>query len=130
MKISINSPAYYTQSFGVIEEIYQLSKKISNNIEVSQYTDSLDIIGITPIIVPDALITDQNWKEERKILLSSKMAILSLRIDYNTFCRADLNEKKRLFLENIFNSLKVIKDRLKTDFNYDKMLFDIKEISK
>lgn len=130
MKISINSPSYYTQKNGVVEEIYQLSKSISSKIEVSKYTDSLDIIGITPIIVPNGLLIEGAWKEDKRILLSSRMAIISLRIDYDTFYSANIFEKEKMFLDNIFKSLKIIKDKLKENFSYDEMVLDILAILK
>ena len=130
MNISINSPAYYTQQFGVIDEIYRLCKSISGNIEVSDYTAVLDIIGITPIVAPDDLCAEGKWKEERRILTSARMAILSLRVDYAAFCESDVSSKKQLILENVFESLEVVKEKLKNDFDIDKMKKDIIAISK
>lgn len=94
MKLSINSPAYYTYNYGVIDEIYSLCRVISQNIEVSLYTDCLNIIGITPIIVPKEKISDKHWKEVKKISTSCRMASISLHIDYDSFINGDIETKK------------------------------------
>lgn len=42
MNLFINSPAYFTQEYGVIDEIYDLCKRISTTIDVKRYTDCID----------------------------------------------------------------------------------------
>ena len=128
MNLSINSPAYYTYEYGIIDEIYSLCRMISKNIEVSHYTDCLDIIGITPIIVPKEKKSDKNWKEVKKISTSYRMASISLHIDYDSFVNGDIVVKKGLIIDNIFNSLYVVKLKLKNRFDYKKIEKDIKTL--
>lgn len=74
MNLFINSPSYYTQEKGVIDDIYQLCRKISLNIDITLYTDALDTIGITPIIAPTQILESGKWREERKVSLPYRMA--------------------------------------------------------
>ena len=53
------------------------------------------------------------------------MASVSLHTDYAMFCDANLEQKKKLLLDNIFRSLKVVKGRLKNKFDYDQIEVDI-----
>jgi hypothetical protein len=126
--LNINSPAYYTSTYGVIDEVYQMCYKISQNIDLSKYTSCIDSIGITPIIAPDNIIRIGKWKEIKKVLLKSRLAIISLHIDYDTYCNANINEKRNLVLQNVFDSLLVVSKAVKNDFNYEKLVEDILNI--
>jgi len=128
LNLFINSPSYYTQENGVIDDIYQLCKIISCNIDVTLYTDALDTIGITPIIAPAQILESGKWKEEKKISLPYRMASISLISDYDSFLKADMMSKKRIIIENILKSLGVIKRRLKENFDYEKIKNDIKRL--
>ena len=128
MNLFINSPAYYTQENGVIDDIYRLCRMISLNIDVTLYTDTLDTIGITPIIAPEQILESGKWKEVRKISLTYRMANISLTSDYDSFLKADIMSKKKIIIENILKSLGVIKKRLKNKFDYEQMESDIKKL--
>lgn len=124
MNLFINSPAYFTQEQGVIDEIYNLCKAISCNINILLYTSSLDTIGITPITAP----VSSGFKETKFISLAYRMADISLYSDYDNFCKADITTKKKIIVENILRSLYVIKKELKNDFDYEQIEKDIKSI--
>ena len=128
VNLFINSPSYYTQENGVIDDIYQLCRVISRNIDITLYTDSLDTIGITPIIAPTQILESGKWKEERRISLPYRMASISLISDYDSFIKADMMSKREMILENILKSLAVIKKRLKDKFDYEQMENDIKKL--
>lgn len=125
MNLFINTPSYYTQEHGVIDEIYDLCKKISSMIDVKRYTDCIDTIGIVPIIAPESVIEQGMFKEVKKISLPYRMAAVSLQIDYAKFCEANIDQKKELILDNIFCSLKVVEGKLKDKFNYAQLESDI-----
>lgn len=128
VNLFINSPSYYTQENGVIDDIYQLCRMISRNIDITLYTDALDTIGITPIIAPTHILEIGKWKEERRISLPYRMASISLISDYDSFIKADMMSKREMILENILKSLAVIKRRLKDKFDYEQMENDIKNL--
>lgn len=51
--------------------------------------------------------------------------MLSLRINYEEFCSSQIDQKKQLILDNILNSLLVIKKKLKSNFDYEGIKADI-----
>ena len=112
----------------MIDDIYQLCRVISRNIDITLYTDALDTIGITPIIAPTQILESGKWKEERRISLPYRMASISLISDYDSFIKADMMSKREMILENILKSLAVIKRRLKDKFDYEQMENDIKNL--
>jgi len=128
MSLNINSPAYYTSVYGIVDEIYRMCYDITCNIDISKYTNSFDHIGITPIVAPHEEINVGKWKEVKKILTNSKLAIVSLHIDYDIYCNADVNEKRNLILKNIFDSLLVVSKKAKNDFKYEELVNDILSI--
>jgi hypothetical protein len=125
MNLYINSPSYYTQKHGVIDEIHILCKKISQNIDICEYTDEIDTIGITPIIAPINLLEQGLWKEEKKVRVKYRMANISLQVNYDTFFNADIEEKERLILNNIVDSLLVVNKKLKQSFDFERIRQDI-----
>lgn len=127
MNLFINSPSYYTEEYGVMGDIYNLCKLISDRIDITLYTDALDTIGITPIIAPKQVL-DSGCKEVKMISMRYRMANISLYCDYNNFIKADLALKKVIIVENIIDSLYVIKKGLKNKFNYTQIVNDIKNL--
>lgn len=128
MNLFINSPSYYTQINGVCDEIYQMCLVISKNIDVTKYTTALDSIGITPIIVPEAILENGKWKEEKKVSTTYRYASISLITNYYMYEEAAIAKKKEMILENILKSLFEVKKLLKNNFDYSKIEKDIIEI--
>lgn len=128
MSLFINSPSHYTEEFGVDDEIYKMCSLIIHNIQVSSYTDVIDTIGITPMIAPTSILESCDWREIKYISLNYRMADISLILNYDDYCSGNIGVKKKLIIENIFESLKVIKKRLKGKFNYEQMVQDIESI--
>jgi len=100
---------------GIDDEIYKMCNAISKNIDVTHYTELIDTIGIVPIIAP----LNERWEEEKKISLTYRMASIALKSNYDDYCNGDINNKKKMMIENILNSLKYVKKRLKGNFNYE-----------
>ena len=124
MSLCINSPAYYTYHYGVIEEISNMCNLISQ-IDIKKYTKELDNVGITPIIAPMSEIKNNRFLEIRKVMLKSRLAIIALHIDFEKFMKADIETKKEMVLCNILSSLRVIKAKLKNKFCYEELELEI-----
>ena len=128
MHLFINSPSYFTREFGVIDEIYKMCSVISRGIDITLYTDSIDTIGIVPVIAPEQETKNGGWKESKHVSLAYRMASISLHSDFESYYRADIALKKQIILDNIFRSLGVIKKRLKRHFDLNAMTNDIMEL--
>ena len=63
MDLNINSPMYYTNQFGVIDEIYDMCKDIRNMAKGKTYSSVINIVGITPIIAPYDILSTGLYKE-------------------------------------------------------------------
>ena len=117
MELNINSPAYYTSQNGVIDEIYNMCKEIREYVKDKNYSELIDIIGITPIVAPKELLERGLFKETKKCEIRYRFASVSLAIDYDAFTQGDVTEKKKLIIENILKSMKAIQKRAKIDFD-------------
>lgn len=127
MNLFINSPCYYTQEFGIIDDIYHLCRTISKNIDITLYTEVLDTIGITPIIAPKNLLDMGKWKENKLVSKLYRFASISLVSDFDSFVIANIPEKKKIIVDNIIKSLGVVKRKLKNQFDYERIVLDIKK---
>ena len=126
MSIYINSPGYYTQIYGIDDTVSKVCRLLERKIDVKNYTSLLDTIGVTPIIVPTSETCDGKWKEIKYISLTYRMASVSLYVDYLAYISAiDQDKKVQLIIDNILNSLLVIKKRLKNNFDYEQIKKDI-----
>lgn len=126
MELNINEPAYYTKQYGVLDEIYVMCKEISDYVKDNKYSDLINIVGITPIIAPQEIINRGLFKEEMKCEIKYGFAAVSLQIDYDIFLQSSIIEKKKLIVENILKSVKIVAKKAKLDieaFNKDIMLY-------
>jgi len=125
MILNINSPAYYSQKFGVDSELYALGKQLSKTVEKKTYSDVINTIGIVPIIAPQKLLDEGLWKEKVYISKSYNFADVQLCINYDEFINANNEVKRKLYTENIINSIVAVGKKLKKDFQTDEMINDI-----
>ncbi len=128
MNLFINSPSHYTQKYGVIDEVYAMCEYISKSIDIKNYTDAIDTIGIVPMIAPDIVLESADWKERKYVSTTYRMASISISSDYKQFYNGDVSVKKEIILKNILDSLKIVKKKLKGKFDYDQIERDILSI--
>lgn len=117
MDLNINSPAYYTQKFGVEDEIYWFCRELSYFVKEKHYSDIITTIGLVPIIAPKEELEKGLWKETKKCETKYGFASISLQIDYEKYAGANMDEKKALMMKNVVDSVKAIKTKGKIDFN-------------
>lgn len=123
MSLNVNSPAYYSTVHGIDNDIYRLQQLITKNIDVRNYTDVIDAIGIVPLIAPENVMG-----EIKQFHIKARFANIWLRVDYEKYLNSDLEEKKLLILQNIFDSLYVVRKRLGRKFDYERIVNDIKKL--
>ena len=124
MNLFINSPAYYTQQYGIEDDIYKLQSYISNNMNITKYTTAIETIAITPIIAPKELEPDKLRKE----IIFVTAADISIPLSFEDYVNADINGKKKLIIENIINSAKILKKKLKSKFDLEMFLSDLEQL--
>lgn len=125
MILNINSPAYYTQKFGIDDELYTLSKQISNSVRKKQYSEVINTIGIVPIIAPQEILDEGMWKE--KVLVSKlyQFVDVQLCINYDEFINGNSDVKRELYIKNIIDSIRAVGEKLRKNFETEKMINDI-----
>lgn len=64
MELNINSPAYFTQQYGVNEGVYYYCKKCHEYFKDKEYSETLKIIGICPQCAPKDLYQKGMWKDK------------------------------------------------------------------
>lgn len=128
MNLFINSPSYYTREYGVDSEIYAFCNHISRNIDITKYTSSLDTIGVVPIIAPKNVLNELRWKNRTHISLTYRMADISISSDFEAYDRGNLQCKKKIITDNLFESLKIVKKKLRENFDYEEMKKDIETL--
>ena len=116
MILNINSPAYYTNVYGVDEDVYKACSIISEYFRDKNYGEVVETIGIVPIIAPKDKIINGLWEECSKVEIIYGYASVSLQVDYDEFLGADANKKKELIRESIDKSIKKISRKIKIDY--------------
>ena len=102
-----------------------MCRLLEKNIDIKEYTDSLDSIGITPIIAPQKEIDDGKYKELKLISKAYRYASISLHIDFLKYKGSSVDQKKRMILGNILCSLLLFKKKIGTACNFEKIESDI-----
>lgn len=116
MQLNINSPVYYTNIFGVEDEIYWFNRELAQIVKDKQYSLLIDTIGIVPIIVPKDILEKGTYKENRECKLKYRFAYISKYISYEQYVNADIDTKKKLIVKNLLDSINAIKIKCKFDY--------------
>lgn len=99
MELNINSPAYFSEQYGVDDEVYRYCRSLYAFFKDKEYSETLSVIGITPMIAPKELYEQGLWKEHTKIVSLGACAIISIRMDFESYYEADSNGKIELIRE-------------------------------
>ncbi len=118
MELNINSPTYYTDVYGIDDDIYRLCQDMYMYFKDRHYSKVIDTIGIIPIIAPTETFEKGTCKEVKHCFVAAGFADVNLAIDYKTYVEADMEEKKSLIVKNVVDSVKAIKTRGKIDFKH------------
>lgn len=117
MNFFVNSPAYFTKEHGVINAVYQYQCYLSRHVNIQNYTQLLDSIGISPIIAPFDLYASNSWTETDYVSKKYRLATISLRMNYEVFISASTDDKIKMLSDNIISSLRCVKKKLGTSFD-------------
>lgn len=122
MELNINSPAYFKEHYGVDDEVYRFCQKVYLFFKEKEYSETLHIIGITPVAAPQEIYDSGAWKESTRLVSNKSCAIIAIRMDFESYYTADSFEKIEQTKEMILTAVKRIKSKGK--FDYDKFRED------
>lgn len=122
MELNINSPAYFTEHYGVDEEVYQFCQKACLFFKDKEYSETLHTIGIVPVIAPQEIYDKGKWQESIRFLNNKSVVSIFIRMDFESYYHADSMEKLKQTKEMILTAVKRIKSRGK--FDYHKFMED------
>ena len=127
MSIFLSSEAHVSASVIICHNIRIIKTKIKT-INVGDYTDVIDDIGIIINCFPVDEINLGLGKRREYISYKKRFADIRLPLDFDELITANREKQYYLIINNIIESLKVIKnkiDKKKGKFDFDQMVQDI-----
>ncbi len=73
MELNVNFPAYFKEHYGIDDEVYRFCQKVYLFFKNKEYSDTLHIIGIVPVVVPPELCDSESWKDSTKFLCNRQV---------------------------------------------------------
>ncbi len=116
MELNINSPAYFTDHYGIDDEVYKYCQQLHDFFKTREYSESMNIIGITPVIAPKEIYDQGMWKEKVQVVGLGSCAIIDIRMDFDNYYNADSNGKIELIQQMIIRAVRKIKSKGKFDW--------------
>ena len=116
MELNINSPAYFTDHYWIDEEVYKYCQQLHDFFRTREYSESMNIIGITPVIAPKEIYDQGMWKEKVQVVGLGSCAIIDIRMDFDNYYNADSNGKIELIQQMIIRAVRKIKSKGKFDW--------------
>lgn len=123
MELNINSPAYFTDHYGIDEEVYKYCQQLHDFFRTREYSESMNIIGITPVIAPKEIYDQGMWKEKVQVVGLGSCAIIDIRMDFDNYYNADSNGKIELIQQMIIRAVR--KNKSKGKFDWEKFRDDL-----
>ena len=116
MELNINSPAYFTNVYGIDDEVYKYCQTLHVFFREKEYSDKLKIIGIIPVIAPEEEYIQGKWKESTRYISNGECASITIRIDYSEYYEADSSYKILLIKDMLLRAVKKVKSKARFDF--------------
>ena len=115
MELNINSPAYYSQNYGIDNDVYRFCQNAYLFFKDKEYSNTLKTIGIVPAVAPQELYDNNMWKEEVRFR-SKSVASIFLRMDFEEYHNADSQKKILMTKDLVLKAVKKVKTRGKFDY--------------
>ena len=116
MELNINSPAYFTQQYGVNERVYWYCKKCHEYFKDKEYSETLRIIGICPQCAPKDLYQQGKWKEKVRLIGNGSCASIDIRIDFDQYYNVTDEGRVIIIRNTIMKAVKKVKAKGKFDY--------------
>lgn len=127
MELNINSPAYFTQEYGVDDGVYRYCQKCYLYFKDKEYSEVLKTIGICPIVAPEELCRQGAWKESTRFISHASVASIWIRIDFDQYYNATSEGKIILMKDAILRAVK--KTKSKGKFDYESFRRDLQDMA-
>lgn len=111
MNLNINSPAYFSEHYGVDDDVYRFCQRTYLFFKDKEYSSTLHTIGITPVAAPQEAYDSGLWKESVQLIGGKECAIITIRMDFNRYYEADSSEKILQIRETILKAVKKVKTK-------------------
>ena len=108
MELNINSPVYFKDHYGIDDEVYKFCQRAYLFFKDKKYSNTLQIIGIVPIVKPQEIVEGENYKEKVKFLCNKSVASINIKMDFNDYYNADSIKRIELTKEMILTAVKRI----------------------
>ncbi|MCM1540300.1 MAG: hypothetical protein NC121_03475 [Blautia sp.] len=115
MEFNINSPAYFSQQYGVDDEVYGFCHKAHVFFKDKEYSDTLHMIGIMPVAAPQAMYDSGKWKERIRFIGNKSCVDITVRMDFDRYYAADSFGKVEQIREMVLQAVKKVRSRGKFD---------------
>jgi hypothetical protein len=126
MELNVNSPAYYSNTYYIDNDVYRMCKELYVFMKNKDYSEVLKIIGIIPVVAPKEVLKDSScWKEHIEFKCKNEVATVWVHINFNDYHIGDSETKKTLILDAIIKSAERISKKSKVKFNLEKFKEDI-----
>lgn len=122
MELNINSPAYFSDHYGVDDEVYGYCRRIREFVREKEYSEFLHTVGIMPVAAPEELYEQGKWKEKIRFLNNKSVATVVIHMDFEKYC----DIKIQMMKETILTAVKRIK--AKGRFDYVRFKDDIESV--
>ena len=116
MELNVNSPAYFTDHYGIDDEVYKYCQQLHDFFRTREYSETMNIIGITPVIAPKEIYDQGMWKEKVQVVGLGSCAMINIRMDFDNYYNADSNGKIELIQQMIIRAVRKIKSKGKFDW--------------
>lgn len=127
MELNINSPAFFSEHYGIDDDVYRYCQSCYEFFKEKEYSETLTIIGICPCVAPNELYKQGKWKEKVQLIGNSSCAIISIRLDFDQYYNATGEERIILVKDAILRAVKKVKS--KENFDYESFRRDLDSIN-
>lgn len=116
MELNINSPAYFTKYYGVDDDVYKYCRELHDYFKTKEYSKTLSVIGITPVIAPKEVYDQGLWKEKVQIVALGTCAMIDIRMDFESYYNAESKGKIEQIQQMLIKAIKKVKTKGKFDW--------------
>jgi hypothetical protein len=107
----------------------RIEKKIQSELlNRNNYGDGVIKLTIIPIILGPNFEKILDYKERKLFSHRKKESDIRLKIDYEVFKKGSDKKREKLIVQNIIESISIIKTKVKGEFDADKLINDISRL--